>query len=567
MSVFHPYSVKCGCGTKFGVQLAESINVVRQPRLRQEILDGTLHRVQCPSCKRRFTVEKELSYADTRLNTFIKVKPRREQHLWQEASAKLRKEARALPEQLSPKANRTLRVVFGMAELREKIVAQDAGLDDRLLEVLKALLAYEHPVLLQKPRLKLLLHRQRSDGLEFVATFEHAPQRFRLMMPGPVYQPLLKESSKLQEWVKKAHRISLFDLKDDFWVNLTRFSPLPSALATLRKLADAVAAKQEVDLGSKEFARMVKYLPRGSHLPGWAKQALRVLDTYAKAKGKPDVERELFQVRFGIALEDDWAMNDDPEDIDTLWKLLKDLPDTNVEGNTAIHEILVDDGNGGGWYDPSSHDIAIGQDELRNREGFEDVMRHEVGHSVHEKLGDRINQWLEQRFGWKQFTTGPADIDAWVALMGGWGTLAPAQRQEVRDFITKATGPGAQWEPGPAPTVPAGHPWLAPDFGPRLAYEQTGGNWFMNNARWYRSHGKAFFYNFWYRSLMVVDEKTLDLINQQMPSKYAAMSPFEFFAELYALYYDLDDPKWRNVPEDAAAWLDANIGKPEPLAA
>jgi hypothetical protein len=59
---------------------------------------------------------------------------------------------------------------------------------------------------------------------------------------------------------------------------------------------------------------------------------------------------------------------------------------------------------------------------------------------------------------------------------------------------------------------------------------------------------------------MVVSEATLNLINMGMPSKYAAMSPFEFFAEVYALYYDLDDPKRGNLPADAMQWLDAEIG-------
>jgi hypothetical protein len=40
---------------------------------------------------------------------------------------------------------RSLRVVFGLDELQEKLAAQDAGLDDRALELLKVLLVYEQP--------------------------------------------------------------------------------------------------------------------------------------------------------------------------------------------------------------------------------------------------------------------------------------------------------------------------------------------------------------------------------------------------------------------------------------
>lgn len=64
---------------------------------------------------------------------------------------------------------------------------------------------------------------------------------------------------------------------------------------------------------------------------------------------------------------------------------------------------------------------------------------------------------------------------------------------------------------------------------------------------------------------MVVDTATLSLV-AKMPSSYAAMSPFEFLAELYALPDDLDDPLHKHVPADVAAWLDGKIGNPEPKA-
>ena len=38
------------------------------------------------------------------------------------------------------------------------------------------------------------------------------------------------------------------------------------------------------------------------------------------------------------------------------------------------------------------------------------------------------------------------------------------------------------------------------------------------------------------------------------------MSHFEFFAELYSLYYDKDDPKQGNIPKEIANWMDQNVG-------
>ncbi|MDQ4134964.1 MAG: hypothetical protein M3158_02140, partial [Pseudomonadota bacterium] len=261
-------------------------------------------------------------------------------------------------------------------------------------------------------------------------------------------------------------------------------------------------------------------------------------------------------------LEDDWSQNADPHDIDTLWDLLKDLPDTNVEGNTKIREIQLGIGESGGFYQPGTNDISIGSAMLTHREAFEDVVRHEVGHAVHEMRTPLIDGWLAERFGWQTFGRTDSEIDRWVELMGGWGDLTSRQRRDVRDALRTALGHGSSWQPGPTPTLTPGHPWYDADFGPRLAFERTGANWYSNHNVWYRAGGKAFFLNYWYRTFVAVSEETLDLVSR-MPDPYAAMSHYEFFAELYALHYDVEDDRTA-IPDDVAQWLDANIGAPEP---
>jgi hypothetical protein len=234
-----------------------------------------------------------------------------------------------------------------------------------------------------------------------------------------------------------------------------------------------------------------------------------------------------------------------------------------VEGNTKIHEIMLDEGKGGGLYSPNTYDISIGSLELTNQERFEDVVRHEVGHAVHESKDQLVNGWLGQRFGWRIFGTSDAEINQWVALMGGWGTLSGSQQKDVRNALRMALGNGSSWNPGPTPSLPAGHPWYGPTFGPRLAFEKTQANWFQHFRTWHRANNHAFFLNYWYQTFLVVDAATLDLV-AHMPDAYASMSHYEFFAELYALYYDLDDPMRPAIPIDVAQWLDANIGAPEP---
>jgi hypothetical protein len=140
--------------------------------------------------------------------------------------------------------------------------------------------------------------------------------------------------------------------------------------------------------------------------------------------------------------------------------------------------------------------------------------------------------------------------------------LSGGERADVRQYLRTALGTGGSWQPGPPPAAPAGHPWYRSNFGPRLAFERSGAYWFQNYATWYRRGARAFFMNFWYRTFMAVDTKTLELV-AKMPDAYASMSHFEFFAELYALYYDLDDPKRSVIPANVSKWIATNLGAPE----
>jgi hypothetical protein len=45
----------------------------------------------------------------------------------------------------------------------------------------------------------------------------------------------------------------------------------------------------------------------------------------------------------------------------------------------------------------------------------------------------------------------------------------------------------------------------------------------------------------------------------KMPSSYAAMSHYEFFAELYALYFDHDDPRRKHLPDEVVQWFQNHI--------
>ncbi|HEX8448795.1 MAG TPA: CpXC domain-containing protein [Allosphingosinicella sp.] len=566
MAIVYPYIMRCRCGETITANLADGVNVGRTPQVRDEILSGKMHRVSCPACRGTFTAEKSFLYSDLTRGTFIQVKPRHDRHLYVEASQRLSAAVANVPEELAPK--RKLRVVFGMAELREKLVAEELGVDDRGVEMLKVMVLNDHPFLLHRPRLRIMLAGATSETLDFAAAYDLDDRRqFRLSLPRAAAEALAADAEKLRRWSDEAgHKRPIFGETADHWVNFWRWSPQPSALDELRRAAAELRAGRPVDSSSRAFARMLAGLPSGTQLPGWAKQDLQLLFDEAKRVDDEVLQDRLFEIRFGKTLASDSSSNADDEDIDTLWNLLRALPESDVAGNTSIADINLDVGADGGFYRPSTGDIYIGSRLLSDRENFEDVVRHEVGHGVHESRSAEVDGWLADQFGWHMLSPDRQGFDEWIALMGGWEAfdVSEAERPDILRYIQSVLGNGSSWNPGPTPNVPAGHGWWSRDFGPRLAYERTGSNWYMNHPRWYRRDGRAFFLNYWYRTLCVVDESTLALV-ARMPSSYAAMSTFEFFAELYALYHDLDDPLRTALPQRVIDWFERLVGPPREM--
>jgi hypothetical protein len=562
MSTFRPYTVQCACGHSFQAQLAVAVNAVRMPKLRQEILDGTLHRVTCPSCGRNFTAHKRFVYVDLERDLVVDVHPPSQAPRWRDTSARLNEELDSLDRHgvLGERIGR--RVAFGIGELREKLVAQDAEVDDRHVELAKVLALHEHPVLLRRPRLRLFLDRMAEDRVHFFAGYDHAQQTFRVALPRFAFDRLAEGAG--EKWSKSTLREDSFRHPDQSWVSVRRLVPENGALATLHSAAETLRAGHSLDLNAAGFIQMIGNLPRGSHLPTAAKVDLRDIEKYARDQGRSDIQDKLFEVRFGVELDDEWGQGRDTAGIDTLWDLLKDLPDTNVEGNTQLHEIFLRAGAGGGVFNPSSDDVEVTTPP--NAEKFASVMRHEIGHAVQDMLDtDRhglVTALLRERFGWTIFPGTTKGADAWVRDMGGWGQIGSSERRRICDALVMSLGPGSQWKPPPAVSLPQSPAWGNPDFGPRSAVDGSLENWFSSNSQWHKANGRRYFLNYWYRAFMAVDEASIEFVNSSMPWNYAAMSPGEFFAELYALYYDLDDPRRASINAGVAAWLDQHVGAP-----
>ncbi|MBL8671792.1 MAG: hypothetical protein JNK11_14135, partial [Alphaproteobacteria bacterium] len=348
-------------------------------------------------------------------------------------------------------------------------------------------------------------------------------------------------------------------------------------LHALRHHADAARDGRRVRFAGAAFGAMLDRLPRGEALPPWARGDLHVLFDLARATGADEaVQDRLFEVRFGKALDDAFSRNDHPSDIARLWDVMSGLPAPHVESNRHLQEVRLAPGRAESWYEGNS--IHLSDRQLGTRpEAFDSAVRHEVGHAVHRKLdraqGGIVSDWLADAFGWMEHRAGhdeeESSADNWLALLvPGWPALPHARRAMVRGAVRAALGPGQRWSPPAPPDLPAEHPWHADGFGPRLAFERTGARWYRSTQTWLRSGGRAFFYNFYYGRLMAVDERTLDMIDDCLPSRYAAMSPAEFFAEVYAAYFDPHPDGRARLPADVRDWMAAHVaGAPIPGAA
>ena len=144
MSIFRTVSTTCpACSTPVDFELVHSVNADRRPDLREAILDGSFQRTPCPSCGTQIRIEPEFVYIDRGRDQYIGVWPASKRGDWQARAADTRRvfdetwgknapgQARALGAKLD------VRAVFGWFALVEKILARQAGIDDRNLELAK----------------------------------------------------------------------------------------------------------------------------------------------------------------------------------------------------------------------------------------------------------------------------------------------------------------------------------------------------------------------------------------------------------------------------------------------
>ena len=142
MSIFQTINTACPlCQAQVGFELVHSVNAARRPDLRAAILARSFQRQSCPGCGHSFRMAPEFSYLDVERKQFIAVYPADKLAQWPEferrAQASFDKAFGAGSGAESLGAQLSARCVFGWGALNEKLLAAEAGIDDRTLELAK----------------------------------------------------------------------------------------------------------------------------------------------------------------------------------------------------------------------------------------------------------------------------------------------------------------------------------------------------------------------------------------------------------------------------------------------
>lgn len=175
MSTLYASQIECaGCGEPLSVRLADSLNANRMPEARRWVLERSLLTVSCGECGQRTTAVKPLLYTDFERGLWIQVMPEQDRPGFEPLERDVRAGfAAAFDTGTFPRFVQILgarlqpRVAFGYEELREKVVAADAGLLDTLVEVLKLELFVVNPEILRAGAELLTLDAADEERLRF----------------------------------------------------------------------------------------------------------------------------------------------------------------------------------------------------------------------------------------------------------------------------------------------------------------------------------------------------------------------------------------------------------------
>jgi len=114
----------CLCEYEFEQEIPESVDLSREPHVEQDILDGEFLTARCPNCGKLLKPEFPVLIRDPASETTLYLVPELDRGSFYRGA-------------FSYPSGEVTRVVIGYDELVEKFLIKRAGLDDRVVELLK----------------------------------------------------------------------------------------------------------------------------------------------------------------------------------------------------------------------------------------------------------------------------------------------------------------------------------------------------------------------------------------------------------------------------------------------
>jgi CpXC protein len=489
----------------------------RREDLWQSAVAGTINRIDCSKCGRRFAPPEEFLYSDTERNFAIVVSPT------------------PLDGQVAPD------------DFAEVLLAVEAGLTSAALLETKALLATAADTVADPSSLKLvdigkMLRFEDANG----NTLEVAPETVAEVteQQAEARQTLASRRARRRRRIGNSHKAAA-----TFLAAFSQGAPDERLDDEIAQVNEAI----EADYFTRDQAYAMARLARKPQAHGFDRAT-----SFA-----------LFEEMTGISLSENLKAAKSRVGLPilaALWYAFAQLPDNARRRNgLGLEQFNLVPGkkpsgafsSGKTASDPDKVSLSFG---AINSPAFAPFLRHELAHALHDQNLKIVDDWLESQFRWKIYQL-PVDavvgqetleraVDDWLTHLGGWNLVVPnatseADKKLVRNMIWKACQPLDHQRPDMLLSrwkddLAGKSGW----FGASLleeVYKQSPDNWWQNAQNWCElpsDPNRVTYMCYHYRQLIVVDKRATALVfSGVLPNKFALMSQKEFFAELYVVWH------------------------------